>query len=46
MLFLVTMVDVRVHEIEGAMFKNRIEDCMSYIGRCDSLWVGDGFISA
>ena len=38
-------MDVCVHEIEGAMFKNKIEDCVSYVGRCDSLWVGDAFIS-
>ena len=39
------LVDVCLHEIEGAMFKNEIEDSVNYIGRCDSLWVGDAFIS-
>ena len=34
-------MDVCVHEIEGAMFKNKIED----MGEMGSLWVGDSFIS-
>ena len=38
-------MDVCVYEIEGAMFKNEIENCLNYMERCDSLWVGDAFIS-
>ena len=35
------LVDVCIHEIEGAMFKNKIKD----VGEMGSLWVGDAFIS-
>ena len=27
------LVDMSVHEIEGALFKNEIEDCVNYMGR-------------
>ena len=36
------LVDVPVHEIKDAMFKNEIEDCDEEVG---SLWVGDACIS-
>ena len=27
------LVDVCVHEIEGAIFKNKMEDCVNYMGK-------------
>lgn len=26
-------MDVSVHQIEGAMFKNKVKDCVNYMGR-------------